>query len=81
LYDNKLILEVQKLQGVNLKGCQKFKMLIYLGLFNGGGHPGVSGRYNLYNGYMGPSSVSTNSDYANYDDDYVGTKHYPNNPK
>ena len=51
------------------------------GLFNGGGHPGVGGRYNLYSGYMGPSSVSTNGDYANYDDDYVGQKHYTNNPK
>lgn len=30
---------------------------------------------------MGPSSVSTNGDYANYDDDYVGQKHYTNNPK
>ena len=50
------------------------------GIFNGGGHPGVGSRYNFYNGYIGHSSVSTNGDYANFDDDYANQKHY-NNPQ
>jgi hypothetical protein len=55
----------------------------FSGLFNGTGHPGLGGRYNIYNNYVGPSSVatSTNGDYGNYDEDYSVPKHYTNNSK
>ena len=52
--------------------------ILLAGLFNG--HPSAGGRYNIYNGYVGPSSVatSTNGDYANYDDEYNMSKNYSN---
>jgi hypothetical protein len=58
-----------------------FTVHFFTGFFTGGGHSGA--RYNIYNSYVGPSSVatSTNGDLANHDDEYSGSKQFANNPK
>lgn len=50
------------------------------GLFNVNNGGGGGGRYNIYNEYVGPSSVATssNGDYATYEEDVSHHKHYSN---